>query len=428
MGALAEGETHVGGFLEGEDSLCTLNAFRDMGVEIDYKPGNSIARNAENPGGTLHIKGVGLGGLKAPDSALDLGNSGTGMRLIAGVLAGQSFQSEVVGDESLHARPMGRIIKPLTQMGARIEGNEEDKPPLKVGAVDTTKLQAISYTLPVASAQIKSCLLFAGLYAEGVTEIVEPGITRDHTERMLRGFGVDVETGVDEASGKGRVRLQGGQRLTGTSIEVPADISSAAFFIVAASIAPGSDVRLLHVGVNPTRTGIIDVLKLMGADIELENEKLVGGEPVADIHVRYRGLKGADIPAELVPLAIDEFPALFVAACCADGITRFQGAEELRVKETDRIAAMVAGLETLGADIEELKDGAVITGGKPLGSGTVKSFGDHRIAMSFAISALAAAGPVEILDCDNVNTSFPGFVSIASNAGLAIEVSSGVAL
>lgn len=407
MGSLAVGETRVSGFLEGEDSLRTLQAFRDMGVSIDYQPG-----------GTIRIQGVGMNGLKAPQNALDLGNSGTGMRLLAGLMAGQTFASSIVGDESLHARPMGRVIKPLQQMGADISGNAEDKPPLAIAGTDAgQRLKAITYKTPVASAQIKSCLLFAGLYADGVTEVIEPGITRDHTERMLRGFGVEVESNNDT------VRLKGGQQLKACDIEVPADISSAAFFMVGASIAPGSDVLLQHVGVNPTRTGIIDILRLMGADITLEQEKLVGGEPVADIRVKYAGLKGIDIPHELVPLAIDEFPALFIAACAARGTTRVGGAEELRVKETDRISAMVSGLQRMGAQIEETADGAVIQGEQKLSGAIVDSFGDHRIAMSFAIAGMVASSEMKILDCANVNTSFPQFVQTAANAGLGIRTS-----
>lgn len=404
MGSLALGESRVSGFLEGEDSLRTLQAFRDMGVTIDYQPG-----------GTLRIQGVGMNGLKEPQNDLDLGNSGTGMRLLAGLMSGQSFASSIVGDESLHARPMGRVIKPLRQMGAEISGTAEDKPPLNIAG--SRGLKAISYSTPVASAQIKSCLLFAGLYAEGVTEVIEPGITRDHTERMLRGFGVEIE------SHKNTVRLKGGQQLQAADIEVPADISSAAFFMVGASIAPGSDVLLEHVGINPTRTGIIDILRLMGADISLQQERLVGGEPVADIRVKYAGLQGIDVPQELVPLAIDEFPALFVAACSASGVTRVSGAAELRVKETDRISAMVSGLSRMGAQIEETPDGAIIQGEQPLDGASVESFGDHRIAMSFAMAAMVASSEMRILDCANVNTSFPQFVQTAANAGLGIQLS-----
>ncbi len=412
MGSLAVGETRVSGFLEGEDSLRTLQAFRDMGVAIEHQPGAMV-----------RIQGVGLHGLKAPAKALDLGNSGTGMRLLAGVMAGQEFTSSLVGDESLHARPMGRVIKPLQQMGADISGNPEDKPPLVItGKGSAQQLKAINYTTPVASAQIKSCLLFAGLYADGVTEIIEPGITRDHTERMLRGFGVNID------SDNNTVSLKGGQQLQATDIEVPADISSAAFFLVGASIAQGSDILLQHVGINPTRTGIIDILRLMGADITLQQERLVGGEPVADIRVKYAGLKGIDVPRELVPLAIDEFPALFIAACCATGATTVSGAEELRVKETDRIAAMVSGLKQMGAQIEETPDGAVIQGDQQLAGATVESFGDHRIAMSFAMASMVTSHEVRILDCANVNTSFPNFVQTAASAGLGIRVSDEVAL
>jgi len=417
LGSLAEGTTRVSGFLEGEDSLRTLRAFQDMGVSIEYTPSTALE------GGSLEITGVGMHGLSAPSGPVDLGNSGTAMRLMAGVLAAQPFASSVVGDHSLHSRPMGRVIDPLGLMGAKISGDKEKRPPLNI--VGGCKLKGIDYSTPVASAQIKSCLLLAGMYADGVTSIKEPGISRDHTERMLRGFGVEIE------SGDLNVLLRGGQQLVATDIEVPADISSAAFFLVGASIAPGSDLLLQQVGVNPTRTGIIDILRLMGADISVQNERQVAGEPVADLRVRYRKLKGIKIPPDLVPLAIDEFPALFVAAACAEGETLVTGAGELRVKETDRITAMVNGLAAMGVELEEHPDGALIQGAKAgdeaarLRGATVASCDDHRIAMSLAMAAMVSREQVTVTDCANVATSFPGFSDLARQAGLDIEESLG---
>ena len=402
LGSLAEGTTQVSGFLEGEDCLCTLKAFRAMGVQI------------EGPeAGRVVIHGVGLHGLKAPEAALDMGNSGTSMRLMAGLLSGQAFDTTLIGDASLSRRPMKRVADPLAQMGARIETTEKGTPPLRV--LGGQPLRGIDYAMPVASAQVKSSLLLAGLFAQGRTCVTEPAPTRDHTERMLAGFGYAVERG------DSRVCLEGGGRLTARDIDVPADISSAAFFLVGASIAPGSDLTLEHVGMNPTRTGVIDILRLMGADLEVMNAREVGGEPVADIRVRSARLKGIAIPPELVPLAIDEFPALFVAAACAQGETVLTGAEELRVKESDRIQVMADGLIACGIDARPTADGIVIRGGR-LGGGEIFSHGDHRIAMSFAMAALVAEGPLTIRDCANVNTSFPGFVGLASAAGLAIEV------
>ncbi len=400
LGSIAEGITEVKGFLEGEDSLSTLKAFRAMGVSIDGPVDGKV---------TIH--GVGLHGLKAPEAPLNLGNSGTSMRLMSGLLAGQDFDVKMVGDESLSGRPMSRVTKPLALMGAKVEGNDDGTPPLKVSGGQV--LKGIDYTLPMASAQVKSCLLLAGLYAEGRTCITEPAPTRDHTERMLSGFGYSVE-----CKG-GQVCLEGGGRLTACAIDVPTDISSAAFFLVGASIAKGSDLLLEHVGMNATRTGVINILRLMGADIELLNEREVGGEPVADIRVRSSQLKGIRIPEDQVPLAIDEFPALFVAAACATGETVLTGAEELRVKESDRIQAMADGLEVLGIDAKPTADGIVIQGGQ-LGGGVVESCGDHRIAMSFAMAALCSKEEVVIERCNNVATSFPGFVDLARQAGLAI--------
>jgi 3-phosphoshikimate 1-carboxyvinyltransferase len=341
-----------------------------------------------------------------------MGNSGTSMRLMSGILAGQIFDTVLTGDASLNRRPMRRVTEPLTLMGAHIETTETGSAPLRIHGGQ--RLTGIDYPLPVASAQVKSCLLLAGLYAEGLTRVTEPAPTRDHTERMLEGFGYPLQRESDHT-----VTIAGGGRLQGTVIDVPADISSAAFFLVGATVAPGSDLLLEHVGVNPTRTGIIDILRLMGADIEVLNPRLAGGEPVADLRVRHAPLQGIRIPEALVPLAIDEFPALFIAAACAKGITVLTGAEELRVKESDRIQVMADGLNALGIAAGPTSDGIVIQGGT-LSGGAIASHGDHRIAMSFAIAALRAGGPLLIQDCINVNTSFPGFVPLARNAGLTL--------
>jgi 3-phosphoshikimate 1-carboxyvinyltransferase len=403
LGSLAEGTTEVSGFLEGEDSLATLQAFRDMGVAIE-------GPNA----GRVTIHGVGLHGLKQPAKALDLGNSGTSMRLLAGLMSGQKFDVEMMGDASLSTRPMKRVTVPLAEMGAEVATTVAGTPPLKVKGAAT--LHGIHYQMPVASAQVKSCILLAGLYADSTTCVTEPAPTRDHTERMLKGFGYPVN--VDGAT----ACVEPGGKLTATTIDVPADISSATFFMVGAAISEGSDITLQHVGINPTRIGVINILRLMGANLEVLNEREVGGEPVADIRVRASRLKGIQIPEEQVPLAIDEFPALFVAAACAEGETVLTGAEELRVKESDRIQVMADGLVVLGVDARSTADGIVIKGGT-LGAGTVESHGDHRIAMSFAMAALRASGPITINDCANVNTSFPGFVALAAGAGLNITSS-----
>ncbi|MGS2724566.1 bifunctional prephenate dehydrogenase/3-phosphoshikimate 1-carboxyvinyltransferase [Porticoccus sp. GXU_MW_L64] len=401
LGSLAQGVTEVTGFLQGEDSLATLQAFRDMGVVIE----------GPNENGKVTIHGVGLHGLKAPAGPLYLGNSGTSMRLLSGLLAGQAFDSELTGDHSLSGRPMNRVAEPLRTMGARIETADNGRPPLRIKG--GSQLTGIDYPLPMASAQVKSCVLLAGLYAEGETRTTEPAPTRDHTERMLCGFGYPVER--DGAS----ATVRSGGKLSATKIDVPADISSATFFMVAAAIAPGSDITLQHVGINPTRIGVINILRLMGADIELHNKREVGGEPVADIQVRYAPLRGIAIPEDQVPLAIDEFPALFVAAACAEGQTVLTGAEELRVKESDRIQAMADGLQILGVDAIATPDGMVINGGQ-IGSGEVESCDDHRIAMSFAIAGLRASGPVRINNCNNVATSFPGFVELAQSVGIQV--------
>lgn len=403
LGSLAEGTTRVKGFLQAEDALATLQAFRDMGVKIEG-PVN----------GEVTIHGVGKHGLQAPGKELYLGNSGTSMRLLSGLLAGQAFDTVLTGDKSLSGRPMKRVTEPLKTMGAVIQTTEKGTAPLRITG-QAGQMQGIDYAMPIASAQVKSCLLLAGMYAQGETSVTEPAPTRDHTERMLSGFGYPVKK---EGS---KITIDANGKLTACDIDVPSDISSAAFFLVGASIAEGSDLLLKHVGINPTRTGVIDILKLMGANIEVLNERIVGGEPVADLHVTSAPLKGIDIPEELVPLAIDEFPVLFVAAACAEGQTRLTGAEELRVKESDRIQVMADGLKILGVDAEPTPDGMVIQGGKPIGGGTVESHGDHRIAMAFSIAGLRAHAPITILDCLNVNTSFPEFKDLVKRLGLDIR-------
>ena len=401
LGALAEGKTYVSGFLEGEDALATLGAFRDMGVTI-----------SEPESGRLTIEGVGLDGLRAPQQIMDVGNSGTSIRLMAGLLAGQSFSSVLTGDQSLLRRPMARVITPLSQMGALISARE-GCPPLEIAG--GRKLRGIHYELPVASAQVKSSVLLAGLYAEGFTSVSEPAPTRDHTERMLRGFGYPVQVE------SGSIGLEGGGTLRGTSVDIPADISSAAFFMVGASIAEGSDLVLEHVGINPTRDGVLRILKAMGADITLTNARDVGGEPVADLRIRAAPLRGIEIPVEEVPLAIDELPAILIAAACADGVTVLRGAEELRVKESDRIASMAEGLTQLGIGNVVHPDGIAVTGGEFSG-GVIATHHDHRIAMSFAMAALRASDRIKISDCAHVATSFPGFAALATQVGLSLEV------
>lgn len=400
LGAIAQGATRVQGFLEGEDTLATLAAFQAMGVDIEHPSS-----------GKLVIRGVGLHGLQKPEKPLYLGNSGTSMRLLAGLLAGQSFDTELTGDESLSRRPMRRITEPLGLMGAKVSAAKGGMPPLKISGGQN--LRGISYHQPVASAQVKSCILLAGLYAAGKTCVTEPAPSRDHTERMLSGFGHEIKR-----DGM-KVCVERGSMLLGSGIDVPADISSAAFFMMGAAITPGSDVTLKHVGLNPTRTGIIHILEQMGASFEIGNRREISGEAVGDVRVRGSELRGIEIPREWVPLAIDEFPAIFIAAACAKGRTVLSGAEELRVKESDRIQVMADGLRTLGITVEVKRDGMIIDGGCIRG-GSINSQGDHRIAMSFAMAALRAEEPIEVLDCDNVATSFPGFVELAQAAGLQI--------
>ena len=400
FGALADGSTRIDGFLEGEDTRATAAIFAQMGVRIE----------APSEGVRI-VHGVGLHGLQPPAGPLDCGNAGTAMRLLAGLLAAQRFDSVLVGDASLSKRPMRRVIEPLQAMGAIIESND-GRAPLRIRGGQS--LQGIEYALPVASAQIKSALLLAGLYAQGETHVREPHPTRDYSERMLAAFGASC------AFVPGEAALLGGFPLQARDVSVPADFSSAAFFIVAASIVPGSELVLRKVGMNPRRTGLLHVLRAMGADIVEEGAGEQGGEPLADLRVRHAPLRGIEVPVEHVPDMIDEFPALFIAAACAEGATVVRGAAELRVKESDRIATMATGLRALGIAVDETADGATIHGGT-LHGGEVESHGDHRIAMSFCIAAQRAAGEVVVHDVANVATSFPGFDTLARSVGFGLR-------
>ncbi len=403
FGAIAEGLTRVSGFLPGEDTLATAAILSSLGVAID-RVGHT----------ELTIAGVGLHGLHGANNALDCGNAGTAMRLLAGLLAGQKFESILVGDESLTRRPMRRVIDPLARMGAMIESSTAGTAPLRISPV--ASLTAIDYLCPVASAQIKSCVLLAGLYAEGTTRVTEPAATRDYTERMLAGLGADVR--VDRLS----VELKPGRELHAGPIAVPGDFSSAAFFLVAGAIAPQGELIVENVGLNPRRTGLLDCLLEMGADIEVLDRRTVAGELVGDLRVRASQLRGIEVPPARVPDMIDEFPAFSIAAACASGVSRITGAHELRVKESDRLGAMAAGLKILGVTIDEYADGMAIEGRELLSGGSIDSRGDHRIAMSFAIAALRASAAIEVRDCANVDTSFPGFAALATNCGITIEV------
>lgn len=402
LAAIAEGRSEISGFLEGEDTLATARILAQLGVRID----------SPAPG-SRHVHGVGLHGLRGSRDDLDCGNAGTGMRLLAGLLAGQDFDSRLVGDASLGRRPMGRVVEPLQRMGARIETGEGAVPPLILHSNNI--LHAIDYTANVASAQVKSAILLAGLYARGETIVREPQPTRDYTERMLSAFGWPIRFKPGEAC------LTGGHRLQATNIAVPSDFSSAAFFLVAASVVPGSDLVIRQVGMNPRRTGLLAALRLMGADITEMAAGEQGGEPVADLRVRHAPLHGIDLPADLVPDMIDEFPAFFVAAALAKGETRVVGVSELRVKESDRLGVMCAALRALGGRVQESPDGAIIEGGR-LSGGQLDSHGDHRIAMSLAVAGQVSAGPISIGDCGNVDTSFPGFAGLAASCGFGLRV------
>ncbi len=401
--ALADGKSEVRGFLASEDCLATLHAMRALGVRI------------EQPSATrLVVHGVGLHGLKGPQQPLDMGNAGTAMRLSTGLLAAQPFSSQLIGDSSLMKRPMERVAKPLREMGADVRTHHGTPP---VDIVGGRRLHGIDYAMPVASAQVKSAILLAGLYADGATAVTAPAISRDHSERMLRSCGVQVVTeGL-------RVTVYPPKGLLPQSLDVPGDFSSAAFFIVAGLLAaPAEGLTIQNVGLNPTRTGLIDILRRMGGDIQIENERQSGAEPVADLRVRVSALQGTIVPPAMVPLAIDEFPVLFVAAACAEGDTVITGAEELRVKESDRIAAMSLGFGVLGVPHQVLPDGMRIHGrpGLAFGGGAVDSQGDHRVAMSFVVASLRADAALRIRDVANVATSFPGFVEMARSIGIDI--------
>ena len=398
LGAVAEGQTIISGFLAGEDCLATMAALRDLGVTIDDRNPDRIV-----------VKGVGLHGLRSPGQALDMGNSGTGMRLLAGILAGQSFATELTGDASLRQRPMERVAKPLRQMGASV-ATMDGCPPLRING---GALHTIDFASPVASAQVKSAVLLAGLYADGITRVSEPGITRDHTERMLQTFGAEINYGDQVAE------VHGPAALTGCEVVVPGDLSSAAFALGAGCLSNSGHLAIEGVGINPSRTGVLDISRLMGAEVAITDRATMGAEPVATLVASSSQLKGVVIPEALVPLAIDELPLVFALAACAQGATVISGAEELRHKESDRIAVMAAGLRKLGISVEESADGAVIHGGQIQG-GEVDSGGDHRIAMAFCVAAMCAAGPVTIRDTANVATSFPGFVSLMHSIGLQV--------
>ncbi len=401
LGALAEGVTRVQGFLNSADCLATVEVMRRLGVRIEHL------------GTELRIHGVGLHGLQAPAEPLDCGNSGTAMRLLAGLLSAQPFNSVLIGDASLQQRPMRRIIEPLTAMGAQIHA-EQGTPPLHITGGHT--LHAIAYRSPIASAQVKSCVMLAGLYATGVTEISEPVRSRNHTETMLRGFGCAV-TVADLT-----VQVAGGQNLKAQTLSVPADPSSAAFFVVLALCLPQARLTLPGVGINPTRDGLLRILQAMGARIELNNHALTGGEPVADLVVHSSPLRGVDVPVDWLPSAIDELPVLCIAAACAEGVTRIRGAEELRHKESDRIAVMVAGLRACGVRCEEFPDGMHIHGGAHWRDACVDAQGDHRCAMSFLIAGCLNAATITVKGCEQIGTSFPDFVATAQRLGVQSHV------
>lgn len=390
FGSLAEGTTEITNFLQGADCLSTIACFRHMGIEI------------ENTTERILVHGKGLHGLRKPDCILDVGNSGTTTRLISGILAGQDFEVSLTGDDSIQSRPMGRIIRPLSEMGANIESVKGNGcAPLRIRP---GKLHAIRYNSPVASAQVKSCVLLAGMYASGgETSVTEPSLSRNHTELMLSYFGADVSSAGTTAV------IQPEPRLTAQKVEVPGDISSAAYFIASALMVPGSEILIRNVGINPTRDGILRVVRAMGGRIELLNERKMGGEPAADLLVRHSALHGTVIEGDLIPTLIDEIPMIAILAACADGTTVIRNAEELKVKESNRLDIMVTELARMGVDIEGTDDGMIIRGGRPLQGTAVDSRLDHRIAMSFAVAGLAAEGTTEVLRADCVDISYPGF-------------------
>lgn len=393
LASLAEGRSVIKNFLAAEDPMRTLQAFRQMGVNIEFNA-------ADN---SVVIDGKGLSGLTEPDGVIDCGNSGTTMRMMSGVLAGQPFSSTLTGDRYLLKRPMQRVIGPLTKMGAVIASEAGGLPPLTIKGGN---LSPIIYNSPVASAQVKSAILLAGLYCNGTTTVVEREKSRDHTERMLRAAGVHIDVRGLEVS------ITGAGRLSPMDVTVPADFSSAAFFIVAGMLVPGSEVLVKDVGVNPTRTGLLDILIMMGADVQLQNRREISGEPVADIYVKHSSLSGIETGGEMLLRAIDEFPILCVAAALADDKTKITGAQELRVKESDRIAAMASELTKMGVRVEELPDGIIIQGRKRLDAAAVSSHGDHRIAMSMLVAGLMAEGETTVDDTECIETSFPGFMDM----------------
>ncbi len=400
LAAIADGESRIKNFLQGEDTLATIRVFQKMGVNI------------KNDRDIIIVKGVGLHGLRAENPTLDFGNSGTSVRLLSGLLSAQNFSSQLIGDASLMKRPMSRIINPLQKMNAKINCTDLGTLPIKIEGGQ--KIEAIEYELPIFSAQLKSCLLLAGLYAEGTTKIIENTATRDHTERMLANFSHSVIKKGNQIS------IKKADRLIGCEIIVPGDFSSAAYFIVAAILTPNSNIILENVGVNPTRNAMIKIMKSMGADVELKNERLESGEPVATIYAKTSKLTGIDIPEELVPVAIDELPIILVAAACAKGKTRLSGATELRAKESDRIQSMLDGFISLGIKVKALEDGMIIEGGQYNG-GVINSNDDHRIAMAFSIAGIIAKAPIIINSCKNVATSFPGFIDTAKHLGINID-------
>ena len=398
--AIAEGESRINNFLQGEDTLATIRIFQKLGVDI------------KNKGNYILVKGVGLHGLYAKNPILDFGNSGTSVRLLTGLLSAQNFNSQLIGDESLMGRPMLRIVNPLKEMNAKVICSQEGTLPIKIEGKQN--IQAIHYRLPVISAQLKSCLLIAGLYAEGTTKIIEKIATRDHTERMLANFSHPV------TKKNNQISIKKAKKLIGCEIIVPGDFSSAAYFIVAATLAPNSNVILEDINVNPTRIAMIEILKLMGANIELSNQRQESGEPIATINIKSSKLIGIDIPEELVPVAIDELPIILVAAASAKGKTRLTGAAELRVKESDRIQSMLDGFTILGIKSEALDDGMIIEGSQ-FNGGTINSYNDHRIAMAFSIAGVIAKDSITINNCKNVATSFPEFVNTGKKLGMQID-------
>ena len=409
FGAMALGETTITGLLTGEDVLRTASAVRALGAQVVEQDG------------VWRVRGFGVGGGREPADVLDLGNSGTSARLLAGILASHRFTSFITGDGSLRRRPMQRVMEPLGRMGARFDSREGGRLPLAI--VGTDEMVPIEYTLPVASAQVKSCILLAGLNAAGETTVIEPEATRDHTERMLRHFGAEVRTAPAEGGRGRRITVVGWPELKARNIAVPGDPSSAAFVVVAACVMPGSDVLVEHVGVNPLRAGLYATLREMGADIAFENEREVGGEPVADLHVKGGRLKGVDVPPERAPTMIDEYPILAVAAACAEGTTRMPGLAELRAKESDRLSSVAAGLAANGVRHEMGADFLVVKGDgrAPGGGGLVKAHLDHRIAMSFLVLGLASREPVAVDDGSPIDTSFPGFAALMNGLGARIE-------